>query len=97
MTFLKQKQYNPYFPQTMHPKYTVERWSVVIQLPYLQCYICRLHCCTHNKTPPLTRQACSPLIQLFFGFASDIDQRNINTDIRDGNWLATTDQTDDDE
>ena len=23
------------------------------------------------------RQACSPLIQLFFGFASDIDQTNI--------------------
>ena len=30
------------------------------------------------------RQACSPLIQLFFGFASDIDQTNINRDIRDG-------------
>ena len=29
------------------------------------------------------RQACSPLIQLFFGFASDIDQTNINRDIRD--------------
>ena len=35
-----------------------------------------------------TRQACSPLIQLFFGFASDIDQTNINRDIRDGNWLS---------
>ena len=35
------------------------------------------------------RQACSPLIQLFFGFASDIDQTNINRDIRDGNWLST--------
>ena len=34
------------------------------------------------------RQACSPLIQLFFGFASDFDQTNINRDIRDGNWLA---------
>ena len=34
------------------------------------------------------RQACSPLIQLFFGFASDIDQTNINRDIRDGNWLS---------
>ena len=36
------------------------------------------------------RQACSPLIQLFFGFASDIDQTNINRDIRDGNWLSNT-------
>ena len=36
------------------------------------------------------RQACSPLIQLFFGFASDIDQTNINRDIRDGNWLSRT-------
>ena len=35
------------------------------------------------------RQACSPLIQLFFGFGSDIDQTNINRDIRDGNWLST--------
>ena len=35
-----------------------------------------------------TRQACSPLIQWFFGFASDIDQTNINRDIRDGNWLS---------
>ena len=35
-----------------------------------------------------SRQACSPLIQLFFGFASDIDQTNINRDIRDGNWLS---------
>ena len=35
------------------------------------------------------RQACSPLIQLFFGFASDIDQTNINRDIRDGNWQST--------
>ena len=35
------------------------------------------------------RQACSPLIQLFFGFASDIDQTNINRDIRDGNWLSS--------
>ena len=34
------------------------------------------------------RQACSPLIQLFFGFASDIDQTSINRDIRDGNWLS---------
>ena len=34
------------------------------------------------------RQACSPLIQLFLGFASDIDQTNINRDIRDGNWLS---------
>ena len=37
------------------------------------------------------RQACSPLIQLFFGFASDIDQTNIefiNKDIIDGNWLS---------
>ena len=34
------------------------------------------------------RQACSPLIQLFFGFASDIDQKKINRDIRDGNWLS---------
>ena len=38
--------------------------------------------------PALARQACSPLIQLFFGFASDIDQANINRDIRDGNWLS---------
>ena len=38
---------------------------------------------THN-----IRQACSPLIQLFFGFASDIDQTNKNRDIRDGNWLS---------
>ena len=36
----------------------------------------------------LVRQACSPLVQLFFGFASDIDQTNINRDIRDGNWLS---------
>ena len=35
------------------------------------------------------RQACSPLIQLFFRFASDIDHTNINIDIRDGNWLST--------
>ena len=35
------------------------------------------------------RQACSPLIQLFYGLASDIDQTNINRDIRDGNWLST--------
>ena len=36
------------------------------------------------------RQACSPLIQLFFGFASDIDQTNINLDNnRDGNWLSS--------
>ena len=34
------------------------------------------------------RQACSPLIQLFFEFSSDIDQTNINSDIRDGNWLS---------
>ena len=34
------------------------------------------------------RQACSPLIQLFFGFASDVDQTNINRDIRDGSWLS---------
>ena len=37
------------------------------------------------------RQACSPLIQLFFGFASDIDQTNISRDIRDGNWLSSRD------
>ena len=36
-----------------------------------------------------SRQACSPLIQLFFGFASDIDQTNIRRDIRDGNWLSS--------
>ena len=29
----------------------------------------------------IIRQACSPLIQLFFGFASDIDQTNINRDM----------------
>ena len=34
------------------------------------------------------RQACSPLIQLFFGFASDVDQTNIYRDIRDGSWLS---------
>ena len=34
------------------------------------------------------RQACSPLIRLFFGFVSDIDQTNIIKDIRDGNWLS---------
>ena len=34
------------------------------------------------------RQACSPLIQLFFGFASDVDQTNTNRDIRDGYWLS---------
>ena len=33
---------------------------------------------------------CSPLIQLFFGFASDIEQTNINREIRDGNWLSNT-------
>ena len=38
----------------------------------------------------LTRQACSPLIQSFFKFASDIDQTNINRDIRDGNWLSSS-------
>ena len=36
------------------------------------------------------RQACSPLIQLFFVFASDIDQTNINRDIRDGDWLSVS-------
>ena len=36
----------------------------------------------------LSRQAWRPLIQLFFGFASDIDQTNIYRDIRDGNWLS---------
>ena len=36
-----------------------------------------------------SRQACSPLIQLFFGFASDINQTNINRHIRDGNWLSS--------
>ena len=36
----------------------------------------------------ISRQACSPLIQLFFGFASDIDQTYINRNIRDGNWLS---------
>ena len=36
----------------------------------------------------IIRQACSPLIQLFFGFASVIDQTNIYRDIRDGNWLS---------
>ena len=41
------------------------------------------------QRPGLRRQACSPLIQLFFGFASDIDQTNINRDIRDGNWLSS--------
>ena len=40
------------------------------------------------QRPGLRRQACSPLIQLFFGFASDIDQTNINRDIRNGNWLS---------
>ena len=35
------------------------------------------------------RQACSPLIQLFFEFASDINQTNINRDMRDGNWLSS--------
>ena len=34
------------------------------------------------------RQACLPLIQMFFGFASDIDQTNTYRDIRDGNWLS---------
>ena len=41
------------------------------------------------RTFVISRQACSPLIQLFFGFASDIDQTNINRDIRDGNWLSS--------
>ena len=36
------------------------------------------------KKSLLARQACSPLIQLFFGFASDIDQTYTNRDIRDG-------------
>ena len=40
------------------------------------------------QRPGLRRQACSPLIQLFFGFASDIDQTNTYRDIRDGNWLS---------
>ena len=48
--------------------------------------------------PTRDRQACSPLIQLFFGFASewdrylisDIDQTNINRDIRDGKWLSNS-------
>ena len=46
----------------------------------------------HDSAPLIItgqgRQACLPLIQLFFGFASDIDQTNINRDIRDGNWLS---------
>ena len=36
-----------------------------------------------GATPPQTRQACSPLIQLFFGLASESEY------IRDGNWLST--------
>ena len=44
-----------------------------------------------NSLASDTRQACSPLIQLFFGFASDIDQTNINRDIRDSNWLSRLD------
>ena len=43
----------------------------------------------HGVSRVLGRQACSPLIQLFFGFASDIDQTNIDRDIRDGNWLSS--------
>ena len=35
------------------------------------------------------RQACSPLMQLFFGVASDINPTNIYRDIRDGNWLSS--------
>ena len=41
------------------------------------------------NTALATRQACSPLIQLFFGFDSDFDKTNINRDIRYGNWLST--------
>ena len=39
----------------------------------------------------LTRQTYSPLslIQLFSGFASDINPTNIYRDIRDGNWLSS--------
>ena len=44
---------------------------------------------TYYKFGVPSRQACSPLIQLFFGFASDIDQTNVNRDIRDGNWLSS--------
>ena len=43
----------------------------------------------NKDTAVFSRQACSPLIQLSFGFASDIDQTNINRDIRDGNWLSS--------
>ena len=42
-----------------------------------------------QEEPQRSTQACSPLIQLFFGFVSDIDQTNISRDIRDGNWLST--------
>ena len=58
------------------------------------------HSCSSAETRPnarlfahlgrrLLRQACSPLIQFFLGFASDINQTNINRDIGDGNWLST--------
>ena len=52
------------------------------------------HICTQSDKDFLfkqltSRQACSPLIQLFFGFSSGIDQTNINRDIRDGNWLSS--------
>ena len=58
------------------------------------------HSCSSAETRPnarlfahlgrrLLRQACSPLIQFFLGFASDINQTNINRDMRDGDWLSS--------
>ena len=37
----------------------------------------------------MIRQACSPLIQLFFGLLLIYHQSNTYSDIRDGNWLST--------
>ena len=68
--------------------------SVLSYLSVLACQS-RVSCLSVlTAMPTMTRQACSPLIQLFFGFASDIHQTNINRDIRDGNWLSNHDDHD---
>ena len=53
-----------------------------IPLPVSVCYRHLWLQCEFPLPPTQPRQACSPLIQLFFGFASDIGQTNIYRDIR---------------
>ena len=60
-------------------------FTQIFDILFLQKYLDLLRA---NPGILQTRQACSPLLQLFYGFASDIDQTNINRDIRDGNWLS---------